>query len=293
MKSENNALISVIVPCFNSGKTISKTISSLKSQTWKNLEIIIVNDGSTDENTIRIINKFENIKLINQKNLGLPAARNNGAKEAKGKFLFFLDSDDWIESDSLHLMYKFQKKIKKSCYIYTQIVAEGDFNKIIKNKKYNYFEQLFFNQIPYCIFIERDLWERYGGYDEEMKLGYEDWELNIRLGSKNIFGYKLNLPLFHYNVSNEGMLISISSKNHSKIWKTIKDKNRSLYKINNLIKTWKNWRKSSSNYPLILFFIWYFIIMYLPDNLTSSFFIYLRNIKWFFVRNSFQINFKK
>ena len=293
MKSENNELISVIVPCFNSGKTIPQTISSLKSQTWKNLEIIIVNDGSTDENTIRTINKFENIKLINQINLGLPAARNNGAKVAKGRYLFFLDSDDWLESDSLSLIYKFQKEINKSCYIYTQIVAEGDFNKTIKNKKYNYFEQLFFNQIPYSIFIERDLWKRYGGYDEDMKLGYEDWELNIRLGSKNIFGYKLDLPLFHYNVSNEGMLISISSKNHTKIWKTIRDKNRSLYKINNLIKTWKNWRKSSSNYPLILFFIWYFLIMCLPDHLTSNVFIYLRNIKWFFVRNSFQINFKK
>ena len=286
-----NELISVIVPCFNSGKTISRTISSLKSQTWKNLEIIVVNDGSTDKNTIQIINEFENIKLINQKNLGLPAARNNGAKFAKGNYLFFLDSDDWIENDSLNLIYKFQKKIKKSSFIYTQIVTEGDFTKIV-NKKYNYFEQLFFNQIPYCIFIDRDLWEKYGGYDEDMKLGYEDWEMNIRLGSKNIFGYKLDLPLFHYNVCHEGMLISTSSKYHSKIWKTIKDKNRSLYRIKNLIKIWKNWRRSSSNYPLILFFIWYFLISYLPDNVTSNIFIFLRNLKWFFVRNSFQINFK-
>ena len=261
-------------------------------QTWHNLEIIIVNDGSTDENTIKIINEFENVKLINQKNLGLPAARNNGAKVAKGNYLFFLDSDDWIENDSLNLIYKFQKKIKKFSYVYTQIVTEGDFHKTI-NKKYNYFEQLFFNQIPYCIFIDMDLWKKYGSYDEDMKLGYEDWELNIRLGSKNIFGYKLDLPLFHYNVSNEGMLISTSSKNHTKIWKTIKNKNRSLYKINNLIKIWKNWRKSSSNYPLILFFIWYFLITYLPDNITSNIFIYLRNLKWVFVRNSFQINLEK
>lgn len=292
MINKGDELISVIVPCFNSGKTISKTILSLKNQTWKNVEIIVVNDGSTDKYTINIINKLENIKLIDQKNLGLSAARNKGAMFAKGDYLFFLDADDWIENDSLNLIYKFQKKIKKCSYIFTQISTEGDFHKIV-NKQYNYFEQLFLNQIPYSIFINRDIWKKYGGYDEDMKLGYEDWELNIRLGSKNIFGFKLDLPLFHYNVSQEGMLLSKSSRVHAKIWKIIQEKNKKLYELSNLIHIWKIWRKKPSNYPLFLFFIWYFIINYLPESVSSMIFIFLRNLKWVFVRNNFLINLRK
>ena len=84
------------------------------NQTWGNTEIILVNDGSKDQITLDIIKKFESIEIlniINQDNKGLPAARNTGIKNAKGKFLFFLDSDDWIEPETLEYMY-FYKGIR-------------------------------------------------------------------------------------------------------------------------------------------------------------------------------------
>ena len=68
---------------------------------------------------------------------------------------------------------------------------------ILKNyffqKDVNFFEQLFLNQIPYSIFIERNTWLLNDGYDENMRLGYEDWEFNIRLGANNIFGISNNI----------------------------------------------------------------------------------------------------
>ena len=67
MNKQNSKLISIIVPCFNSGKTIKRTIESLKSQTWEEKEIIIVNDGSDDQETLDILNLFEGILIINQK----------------------------------------------------------------------------------------------------------------------------------------------------------------------------------------------------------------------------------
>ena len=94
LKSKN--LISVIVPCFNSGRTLKRTVRSIKNQTWQNKEIILVNDGSDDKKTLEILKEFQKdnlVKIINQQNKGLPAARNAGVINAKGNYLYFLDSD--------------------------------------------------------------------------------------------------------------------------------------------------------------------------------------------------------
>ena len=290
---KNNELISIIIPCFNSGVTLPRTINSIINQTWKNKEIIIVNDGSTDKETLHVINKFREIPgilVINQPNLGLPAARNAGAYASKGKYLFFIDSDDWVELDSLKLMHEFLKANKDAAFVYSDIVLEGKVRKVIK-KEYNFFEQLFLNQLPYSIFIPKKIWIYFGGYDEDMKLGYEDWEFNIRLGTSKNYGKRLSKPLFHYNVSNSGMLISKSSRHHAQIVHYIIAKNPDLYNLKNIFKVWLMWRNNLSTYPLIIFFPWFILMRTLPKPLISNLFVLLRNIKWFFSRN--EISFSK
>lgn len=94
-------LISVIIPCYNVEKYVVECLQSIKHQTYKNLEIIVINDASTD-NTKNIIERYlvndTRIKFINlEKNAGLSAVRNIGIKEAKGKFLSFVDSDDVLD----------------------------------------------------------------------------------------------------------------------------------------------------------------------------------------------------
>ena len=289
MNNKNSKLISIIVPCFNSGKTIKRTIESLKNQTWSQKEIIVVNDGSNDLNTLNILNSLEGVLIINQKNCGLSAARNAGANKAKGRFLFFIDSDDWIEEDCLELMFNYSKENcskNNNFFIFSDIVLEGNIKKNV-TKNYNFFEQLFLNQVPYSIFIERNIWRSTNGYDENMRLGYEDWEFNIRLGAKNIFGKRLPLPLFHYSVCSSGMLISKSSKYHAQIWNYIKNKNSELYKPKKILMNWKLWRKKESSYPLIIFCLWYVLLKVLPHRINSIIFLFLRNFKWIFTRNKF------
>ena len=288
MNNKNSKLISIIVPCFNSGKTIKRTIESLKNQTWSQKEIIVVNDGSNDLNTLNILNSLEGVLIINQKNCGLSAARNAGANKAKGRFLFFIDSDDWIEEDCLELMFNYSKEncSNNNYFIFSDIVLEGNITKNV-TKNYNFFEQLFLNQVPYSIFIERNTWELNNGYDENMRLGYEDWEFNIRLGAKNIFGKRLPLPLFHYSVCSSGMLISKSSKYHAQIWNYIKNKNSELYKPKKILMNWKLWRKKKSSYPLLIFCLWYVLLQVLPKRVNSIIFLLLRDFKWIFTRNKF------
>lgn len=96
----NHGKISIIIPAYNVDKYIEKCIDSVLRQTYKNFEVIVVDDGSTD-NTAFIVDNFENmdkrIKVIHKENCGLSAARNTGLKVATGKYIMFLDSDDWIE----------------------------------------------------------------------------------------------------------------------------------------------------------------------------------------------------
>lgn len=98
-----DSLISIIVPVYNTENYLEKCLYSLVNQTYKNIEIIIVDDGSPD-NSMNIIQKFvladNRVKVISQKNQGLSGARNTGMNNTNGDYIMFIDSDDWIEIDT-------------------------------------------------------------------------------------------------------------------------------------------------------------------------------------------------
>ena len=94
-------LVTVVIPCFNSGATLTQTVESVKAQTYKNIEIIVVDDGSTDVLTIATIDGLAKVRIIRQENAGLSAARNRGFSEARGEYVLPLDADDWLETDAL------------------------------------------------------------------------------------------------------------------------------------------------------------------------------------------------
>ena len=146
---------------------------------------------------------------------------------------------------------------------------------------------MFINQIPYSIFISKKNWLMNKGYDELMLNGYEDWDFNIRLGSLGFYGKRLSRPLFHYNVSYSGMLLSKSSKIHPQLWKYIVKKNSKLYKLKKMYFLFKEWRNKPSSYPLIIFFLWYYIFFFSPEIFASKLFIIFRNFKWFFTRKKY------
>ena len=108
-----NYLISIIVPIYNVDKYLEECIESLRNQTYKNLEIILINDGSTDnsEQIFRHEAKQDNrIVFINKKNGGSASAKNEGLKIAKGDYIAFVDSDDFIELDMIEYMVNTIKK---------------------------------------------------------------------------------------------------------------------------------------------------------------------------------------
>lgn len=107
--------LSIIIPVYNSSKEIKKCIKSIETQTYSNYEIILINDGSTD-NSLKIIKELSKnnskIKVYDQKNSGVSVTRNNGIKYASGKYIMFVDNDDYFNSDTF--LEEYMKKIENS-----------------------------------------------------------------------------------------------------------------------------------------------------------------------------------
>ena len=102
-------LISVVIPIYNRESTLQKCVDSVLAQTYDNTEVILVNDGSTD-NSEEICRRYEQtdsrVSVINKENGGLSSARNAGIDKSRGEYIFFIDSDDWIDSDTLEVLLK-------------------------------------------------------------------------------------------------------------------------------------------------------------------------------------------
>ena len=148
-------LISIIVPVYNSEKFIGDTIKTVEQQTYKNWELILVNDCSTDNSTSIIeeqIKKDNRIKLINlQENSGAAIARNNGIEEAKGRYIAFLDADDFWDKEKLKEQISF---MKENNYAFTFTGYEfSDENGKKTGKRVNVPEKLTYNRSN-CIWPE-------------------------------------------------------------------------------------------------------------------------------------------
>lgn len=141
-------LISVIIPMYNSENTILKCLLSIKNQTYNDFEVIIINDGSTDHSE-QIVNKFiekdNRFKLINQDNFGPGMARNKGIKKALGKYLIFIDSDDYVEKNYFKEIYK--KDENNPDVIMIDIVQENEKGKILRYERMSDYQNLKLDQL--------------------------------------------------------------------------------------------------------------------------------------------------
>jgi glycosyltransferase involved in cell wall biosynthesis len=234
--------VSVVVPCFNGGGFLDTLLASLASQTFRDFEIIIVDDGSTDPATCaRLASLPHDIQVLRQGNRGLSAARNAGIRAARGTFVLPLDCDDTLDPAFLaEVTAVLRQAAPQSAFAFTHMRLVGGADGIL-SRHCNRFDQLFLNQLPYCMLLRRSAWEAVGGYDETMRDGYEDWEFNIRLTEAGFAGIEIPRPLFIYHVSSEGML-SRSARMHGTIWRRIRSKHAPLYRLPALIARWQGAR---------------------------------------------------
>ncbi len=199
--------ISVIIPCYNQEKYIADCLDSVLAQTFDDYEAIVVDDGSTD-NSVKIIKEYQKksdkIRLIQQANQGVIAARNNAIKEAKGKYIYTLDSDDIIHETALEKSYKCIENglgdiisSKNKCFVkISDINKKGLTNCYPSPTKFN---MMLKNCITNSALFKKEDFEKCGGYDPTFAKGWEDYDLWLNMVLKhNLKIYRIDDFLFFY-----------------------------------------------------------------------------------------------
>ena len=152
-KEKNNIKFSIIIPVYNVEKYIDKCLQSITNQTFKDFEVVCINDESKDA-SLSILEEYarkdKRFKIFSQKNQGQGIARNNGIKIASGKYIVFVDPDDWIEENMLEILSKKFEKEQADIiqFDFKQINEYSQKEKIFSLK--NKYRHLFTNKDFYC-----------------------------------------------------------------------------------------------------------------------------------------------
>ena len=262
-------MISIVIPLYNKEQTIVNTLNSVFKQTYSNFEIVIINDGSTD-NSVKIINQnFDDarIRIINQKNAGVSAARNKGIEESRGEWISFLDGDDeWLPN----YLEEVQKAIEK--YPNNSIIITGRYsqNYLTPKKTYNipvkYFNkisQIQFFQNPHVYFhissttlrssILKSNYNTWGKFIEGQKSN-EDFTFIFRIALHERVTY-IGIPLSIYNGNVQNQATSVLKRtqilNDNILFNNIVTKE--YYKAKSTNKAFKIFMKSAFRHNLLYY----------------------------------------
>ncbi|WP_347052914.1 glycosyltransferase family A protein [Flavobacterium olei] len=228
-----NALLTIITPCFNSEKTLEKTLQSVSDQNFEEWEVIIVNDGSTDgteEIALKWVQKDARFKYFYKENGGLGKARNYGIERATGTYILPLDSDNLVAKNFAEMAIKvFEKRVDVGV-VHGYAEYFGEKEGLWKIDDFDLPRILIDNYIDACAIFKRELWTKVGGYDQHMPYqGHEDWEFWISISSIGGVFFNLHQVAFKYFVSNNSMIHSFNDtmfylnrdyivKKHSKLY---------------------------------------------------------------------------
>ncbi|MGM0608817.1 MAG: glycosyltransferase family A protein, partial [Candidatus Muiribacteriota bacterium] len=222
----NNPLVSVIIPCYNQGEYIEECLNSVFVQTYKNIEIIVVNDGSTDKYTIKKINeikkKYKEVLVFNIKNSGLSGARNYGIKNSSGEFILPLDADDYIHLEYIEKAVEAILKDENIGIVYCDDKRFGEVNKVVIKPDFNKDLLLVKNYIRACALFRKKDWEKVGGYDSEMVYGWEEWNFWLSIIELGRIGFKLDGVYFYYRIKKKSMARSMRDEYFKKTFMHLK-----------------------------------------------------------------------
>lgn len=236
ISSHSNTKVSVIIPCYNCETFIGETLQSLKNQTYKNFEVVLVNDGSKDE-TLSILNKWQresdlDIRIINQDNSGVSVARNRGVLEASGDYILFLDSDDIYHEDYIKLLVLSLNnnnydtvfcRVSRNLKEVHQFITDITQIKIIS--KQEAMDKLLFEMGSYsfvCYLYKKSILNKHNiEFDINTKFG-EDREYNWKYLTHCKSFLWINMPLYGYRVNLESVTKKTSSWRKTDLLKAVK-----------------------------------------------------------------------
>lgn len=213
-------LVSVVVPYYNLAHTVDETLQSLDNQTFRDFEVIIVDDGSPDPESVE---KFKEIKqsgfkakFIRQDNQGVAAARNNGISHARGKYIVCLDSDDIIEPTFIEKCTLVLETNPNVSLVTTNRTDFGIMDEVTTYSPYSAPHLLSDNMVITAAQFRAEAWKTVGGY--RPAIGYEDWDYWLALAEHGYWGKTIPENLFRYRVAMQSRYVGDKDTH----WKNIK-----------------------------------------------------------------------
>jgi len=192
--------VSVVIPCHNQGQFLDDALVSVFEQSYDSFEIIVVDDGSTDTDTTRVLGElaYPRLRLIRQENRGLPAARNAGMAVARGRYLVPLDADDELKPLFLERLVGSLESNPRAAYAHCWAELFGTVDALFATRPFNPYWLTMVDSVIGCVVLREEAWAEVGGYDETMVGEPEDWELWIRLMRSGWDQIQVFEPLFRY-----------------------------------------------------------------------------------------------
>jgi GT2 family glycosyltransferase len=229
-------IVSVIIPCFNYGEYLEEAVDSALDQTLQDSEVIIIDDGSTDLNTVEVLEKLDRprTRVIQQANTGLPGARNTGIGAAKGRYICCLDADDTLVETYLEKAVALLESRPDLGFAYSWVRRFGAVEGVWEPEDFNLKNLLDYNHVSVSAVFRRQAWEAVGGYWDDMQPGYEDWEFWIRLGAKGYPGKLIPEPLLNHR-RHERSMIDDAVEQHERLLERIHLRHARLYENPDLV----------------------------------------------------------
>ena len=233
-------LVSVVIPCYNQGQFIEDAVASVAIQSFDDLEIIIVNDGSSDSFTNELLAGYDRdrVRVIATDNRGLAAARNTGIGAATGRYILPLDADDTINQGYVEKAVSILEENPEIGIVYCQATLFGAVETDWELPDYSLQRMLIDNIIFCSAFFRRDDWLAVGGYDEGMIYGWEDYSLWLSLIERGKKVHQIQERLFRYRVSSDSMVRSKEKWQKVEMLKRIYMRHQTI--ISDNIEVWIN-----------------------------------------------------
>lgn len=228
----NRPLISVIIPCYNDGKHICECLDSVHSQTYRNYEIIIVNDGSTDSDTIRIVKAIchPRIKLFETNNRGVSLARNKAIKESTGKYILPLDADDKIGSTFIADAVDILENNPCVKIVNCDVELFGAKKGLLKLDSFSLEKLMAKNLLTVSSVFRRVDFNETTGFNPNMKEGFEDWDFWLSLLKGGGSVHKIDAVGFYYRIKRDSRNSSLIKTAHfKKLRRQIYENHKELY----------------------------------------------------------------
>lgn len=194
--------VSVIMPCYNDGVYIEESIASVNKQSYKDIELIIVDDGSDDFETLNILGRItlSGAKVIKTNRARPAGARNAGISVSTGKYILPLDSDDIIEPDYIEKAVTILENNHQVGVVYCQADLFGEKSGRWDLPTYSFDKMLLDNIVFVTALFYRSDWEKVGGFNITMKHGMEDYDFWLSILEIGRDIYQIPEVLFHYRI---------------------------------------------------------------------------------------------